>query len=224
MFRRRRHSRHAWIAVLAAVVGTAGCGATDSPQDRPAHTARPVASASVVSDSGTGTPVTAPSGNQDPARFAPQVQAHAGKAGINPQLLMAILYNESYKPHDPAMERAWQQFKPDAAFGIANMHKAAFDDTKRGRDFANRDWQELPDNPDLAIEAAAWYLHDLARQLPATWPGPYTRDELLALGYNAGPGNMKAFAAGAKPADTAQAYLDHLHANWAIAGQAMRSG
>ena len=137
-------------------------------------------------------------------------------------MLMAILYNESDKPHDPALERAWQKIKPDAAFGIANMHKAAFEDTKRGRDFAGRNWQELPDDPDLAIEAAAWYLHDLAVQLPAKWTGPYTKDELLALGYNAGAGNMKAFAGGAKPGKAVQSYLDRLRANWAAAGQAVR--
>jgi hypothetical protein len=135
---------------------------------------------------------------------------------------MAILYNESYKPHDPAMERAWQQIKPDAAFGIANMHKAAFDDTKRGRDFAGRDWQELPDDPDLAIDAAAWYLHDLAVQLPPKRAAPYTRDELLALGYNAGASSMAAFAEGATPGDVARSYLDRLQANWAAAGQAVR--
>ena len=158
----------------------------------------------------------------DPARFATPVVAQARRAGINPQLLMAILYNESYKPHDPAAERAWQRIDPNAAFGIANMHRAAFDDTKRGRDFAGRDWQELPDDPQLAIEAAAWYLHDLAARLPTRWPGPYTRDELLALGYNAGPGNMTAFANGARPGSVARSYLDRLRANWARAGQAVR--
>ncbi|MCT2582322.1 transglycosylase SLT domain-containing protein [Actinophytocola sp. S1-96] len=127
---------------------------------------------------------------------------------------MAILYNESYKPHDPDLERAWQKIDPDASFGIANMHRAAFDDTKRGRDFAGRQWEELPDDPDLAIQAAAWYLHDLATQLPPNWPGPYTRDELLALGYNTGPGNMLAFAQGSTPGEQAQSYLDKLRDNW----------
>jgi soluble lytic murein transglycosylase-like protein len=171
--------------------------------------------------SGTSQPSPARAGNQDPARFAGQVHAHAQTAAVNPQLLMAILYNESDKPHDPALERAWQKVKPDAAFGVANMHKAAFDDTRRGRDFAHRDWQELPDDPDLAIKAAAWYLHDLATQLPATWSGPYTRDELLALGYNAGAGAMKAFARNAKPGQVAQAYLDRLRGNWPAAEQAV---
>jgi soluble lytic murein transglycosylase-like protein len=157
----------------------------------------------------------------DPARYAQPVRRYAAAAGIDAQLLMAILYNESYKPHDPALERAWQKLNPDAAFGVANMHRGTFDDTKRGRDFADRDWTELPDDPDLAIEAAAWYLHDLARRLPASWPGRYTRDELLALGYNAGPGSMASFAAGGKPGQVAQDYLDHLHANWDAAARAL---
>src|SRR2546430_78372 len=71
-------------------------------------------------------------------------------------------------------------------------------------------------------EAAAWYLHDLAAQLPARWPARYTKDELLALGYNAGPGNMTAFARGGKPGSVAQSYLDRLHANWDAAAQALR--
>ncbi|GAA5182585.1 hypothetical protein GCM10023322_19910 [Rugosimonospora acidiphila] len=161
-----------------------------------------------------------PAGN-DPARFSPQVRRYAGQAGIDPQLLMAILYNESYKPHDPAFERAWAKIDPDAAFGIANMHQAAFDDTKRGRDFADRSWQDLPDDPDLAIEAAAWFLHDLAAQLPSGWPAKYTRDDLLALGYNAGAGNMKAFAQGGTPGSVSQDYLNRLHDNWAAAARAL---
>jgi hypothetical protein len=158
---------------------------------------------------------------QDPARFAAQVVTHAQGAGVNPQLVMAILDNESYKPHDPALERAWQRLNPDAAFGIANMHRAAFDETKRGRAFAGRAWQELPDDPDLAIQAETWYLHDLAAQLPAKRSTAYTTDELLALGYNTGPGNMKAFARGTQPGPQAQSYLDNLHRNWAKAGDAV---
>lgn len=142
---------------------------------------------------------------------------------MNPTLLMAILYNESDKPHDPETERAWQKIKPDAAFGIANMHKAAFDDTRRGRDFATRDWQDLPDDPDLAIKAAAWFLHDLATQLPPKWPGPYTHDELLALGYDAGASAMKAFTRGEKPGTVAQNYLDRWRANIAAAEHALAS-
>src|SRR5205823_6305113 len=182
------------------------------------------------SDSGsasvTNPPATGPSAANPPtaanlARFAGPVVTQARKAGLDPALLMAILYNESYKPHDPASERAWLQIKPDAALGIANMHRTAFDETKGGRDLAGRDWQELPDDPDLAIAAAAWYLHDLAKQLPAHGSSPYTTTELLAMGYNAGAGNMKAFARGARPGDQAQSYVDRLRANWPAAQQAV---
>ncbi len=216
------------VAMMFLIVTVAGCTATTGRRDagttrtlRPSATATTPAATPPPPD-GTGTPDTTATRSQDPAKYAKIVITYARKAGINPQLLMAILYNEAYKPHDPAVERAWQRIKPDAAFGIANMHKAAFDDTKQGRDFADRNWQELPDDPALAIEAAAWFLHDLNRQLPRSWPARYTRDELLALGDNAGGGRMTAFADGAKPGSVAQGYLDKLHANWADASTAIR--
>ncbi|MFJ9711786.1 hypothetical protein [Streptomyces sp. NPDC101234] len=46
-------------------------------------------------------------------------------------------------------------YKPDAALGIANMYRATFDEVKQGRDFANRGWDELPDDRELAVEAEA---------------------------------------------------------------------
>jgi hypothetical protein len=196
------------VVTLAALLAACNPGGTGDSASPAPPAAAPSASPSA--------------GAYDPARFAPQVRRHAAAAGIGAQLLMAILYNESYKPHDPKLERAWQKFDPESGFGVANMHRAAYDETRRGRDFADRDWTELPDDPDLAIEAAAWYLHDLGAQLPAHWPAKYTRDELLALGYNAGPGSMAAFARGAKPGSVAQSYLDKLHANWDAAGRAVR--
>jgi hypothetical protein len=213
------------LVALAVAAGLlAGCqhradwadpSPTASEAARPAPTRQPAPTSQPES-------TKRPDQAQGPARFAPQVRTHAGQAGIHPQLLMAILFNEAYKPHDAALERAWQKIQPDAAFGIANMHKAAFDEAKRGRDFADRDWQELPDDPDLAIQAAAWHLHDLARQLPARWSGRYTKDELLALGYNAGAGSMQAFARGARPGRVAQSYLDRLRDNWPKAAAALR--
>ncbi|MEV6698765.1 transglycosylase SLT domain-containing protein [Streptomyces sp. NPDC051453] len=229
--------RRAWLwgAVLLVVLVAWACGRSgDTGTDRTGgatgatgSTRKPDASAHPSrtstpptpkpSPTGTGTP----SGKYDPAAYAPQVRARAAEAGVSPRLLMAILYNESYKPHDPALERAWQRYKPGAAFGIANMHRAAFDETKRGRAFAGRRWEELPDDRDLAVRAAAWYLHDLARQLPAHPSGPYDKDELLALGYNTGAGNMQAFARGATPGSQAADYLSRLRSNWGKAGRAV---
>ncbi|MFF9351610.1 lytic transglycosylase domain-containing protein [Streptomyces sp. NPDC014734] len=191
--------------------------ASDGPTGPDASGAPPSAPAS----GGSGGPHTPSAGAYDPADLAPQVRTHAVRAGVDPRLLMAILYNEAYKPHDPDWERAWQRYKPDASFGVANMHRAAFDETKRRHGFADRRWEELPDDRDLAVEAAAWHLHDLAARLPAQRSATYTKDELLALGYNTGSGNMLAFARGAHPGSQAQSYLDRLRANWVAAGKAV---
>lgn len=221
-----RGHRGRWLAVpvMVAMAGLASaCGGGDSGGALPHPSATPHAG-STTRHGATARPDATPTGPYDPVRFAAQVRKHAREARIAPQLLMAILYNESDKPHDPAFERAWQRIKPDAAFGIADMHKAAFDEVKRGHSFAGRRWDELPDDPDLAITAAAWYLHDLAVRLPARWSGRYTKNELLALGYNAGPGNMLAFARGARPGSIAQSYLDRLRQNWKTAGRALHGG
>lgn len=159
---------------------------------------------------------------QDPGRYADEVRTHAEAAGVNPALLMAILYNESYKPHVPLLERAWQKFHRDSAFGVANMHRIAYERTRRDRPFADRPWRDLPEDPGLAIQAAAWHLHDLAARLPRSTATPFTTDELLATGYNAGARNMLRFARGAKPAAQAQAYVDRLREHRARAEAALR--
>ncbi|NEA30572.1 transglycosylase SLT domain-containing protein [Streptomyces sp. SID13031] len=224
-----------WLAVGAVVVAAWAARGDDSPADTAAP-AQPTATPSTPKPSESEPSESKPSGpskatptgipsdwyrNYDPAQFAVQVRKSAGRADVSAQLLMAILYNEDYKPHDPSLERSWQRIKEGAAFGIANMHRAAFDETKRGR-FAGRQWEELPDHPELAIEAAAWHLHDLTARLGSR-RGKFSKDELLALGYNAGGGNMRSFAAGAKPGAQAQSYLDNLHENWDKAAKAVRN-
>ncbi|MEV0651082.1 transglycosylase SLT domain-containing protein [Phytomonospora sp. NPDC050363] len=193
------------LAALAALA-LAGCGLPSAgPHETP--------SSAKVTDDHSWNPQPI-GGDYDPADYAAEVREHAAEADVNPVLLMAILYNESYKPHDPEAERAWQLLDPDASFGIANMHKAAFDDTKRGRDFEGRQWEELPDDRELAVQAAAWYLHDLAGQLPEDAAGEYSGDQLLAAGYNAGPGSMAAYAGGAEPSASVAAYMAKIEANW----------
>ena len=211
------------VAAVATACFVAGCSVPEG--ERAAAPAGPTPTTTRPASPAPSTPApTKPrSGmNQDPAEFADSVVEHAGAAEINPVLLMAVLYNESYKPHDPELERAWQKIDPDAAFGVANMHRAAFDDTKQGRPFADRQWEELPDDPDLAIQAAAWYLHDLAARLPVHERPPFTHDDLLALGYNAGPGAMREVANGSAPGTQAQSYVDRLRGNWAKAQDAVR--
>jgi soluble lytic murein transglycosylase-like protein len=160
--------------------------------------------------------------SRDPAQLAPQVRSHADVAGVNQVLLMAILYNESYKPHGALLERAWQLLHRDSAFGVANMHRRTYERTRFGRPFDQRAWKELPDDPELAIQAAAWHLHDLHNRLPDTTSGSFTRDELLAMGYNAGARNMLRFAAGRQPGPRARAYVDRLREHWEPAERAVQ--
>jgi len=214
--------RWAWVAVGVLVAGVWAACSDDGATTKPVTAPVPTVSTTVPAKP-TATTSKPWYDDYDPAHFAADVRRYAKQAGINPQLLMAILYNESYKPHDPKFERQWAEVDSDPAFGIANMHKPAFDETKRGRPFAQRKWEELPDNPALAIQAAAWHLHDLARRLPADRADLYTKDELLALGYNAGGGNMRIFARGRKAGAQAQSYVDRLHDNWAKSAEALES-
>ncbi|WP_406462692.1 lytic transglycosylase domain-containing protein [Streptomyces sp. NBC_01622] len=220
----RTRRRRLALAVFAVVVYVL-VRAADTPQAATPHpsTPRPStgASGSASSRSSASPSPRVTTSSYDPAAYAPQVRTRAQQAGVSAQLVMGILYNEAYKPHDAAFERAWQRYKPDAALGIANMHRATFDEVKQDRDFADRSWDELPDDRDLAIEAEAWYLHDLAAQLPTTRRTSLSEDDLLALGYNTGAGNMLAFARGTTPGSQAQSYLHRLHANWAKAGKAV---
>ncbi|MBT2412443.1 lytic transglycosylase domain-containing protein [Streptomyces sp. ISL-12] len=204
------------VAACALVLCTAVRATGTLLPDGPPPSAGPSGTPSAASPSAPAT-----SSSYDPAHYASQVRARARETGVSARLRMAILYNEAYKPHDPGLERAWQRYKPDAAFGIADMHRAAFEEVREGRDFAGRRWEDLADDRDLAIEAEAWYLHDLAARLPADRSAACTEDELLALGYNAGPAAMLAFARGAAPGDQARSYLEKLHGNWDRAGKAV---
>ncbi|MFG2813380.1 lytic transglycosylase domain-containing protein [Streptomyces sp. NPDC048410] len=157
---------------------------------------------------GTGHAPTPPllPGGYDPADYAGTVARAAEAAGVSPVLLMTVLHNEAYKPHHPLLERLWQWWKPGASFGVANMHRAAFESVRRAYGLSGR-FQDLRDDPAFAVRVAALHLRDLDRALPARHGRRYTRDELLALGYNAGERNMRAFARGVPPGPMARSYL-----------------
>lgn len=210
-----------WVVALVVAAALVWAITRGSAHQEAGATASPTAPATTTSPS----PSASATGRSqdDPALFTPEVTRYAHQAGIDPQLLMAILLNESYKPHDPAFQREWLQMKPTASLGIANMHQAAYDQVRQGRSFAARPWTDLIDDPALAIEAAAWYLHDLDRELPAHHSAAYTTDELLALGYNAGAGNMRAFAEGVTPGAQSAGYLTTFRSNWPKAAADLRA-
>ncbi|QKW23852.1 lytic transglycosylase domain-containing protein [Kitasatospora sp. NA04385] len=222
-----RGAKWPWAVLALAVLGIwayeRGGDQAAPPAAAPAASASAAATASASAPPSSGAPAAAsrPPGDYAPRYFAAEVKQYAAEAGVNPQLVMAVLFNEAYKPHGPDVERAWQKMKPDASFGIANMHRAAYDETRQGRPFADRPWEDLPDDPALAVRAAAWYLHDLGAQLPAHPAASLSRDELMALGYNTGAGNMLLFARGTKPGPEARSYLDKLHDNWSKSADAL---
>ncbi|MFF4173273.1 lytic transglycosylase domain-containing protein [Streptomyces sp. NPDC001744] len=159
-------------------------------------------------------------GDYDPADYAPSVVRSAEEAGVSPLLVMTVLHNEAYKPHHPLLERLWQWWKPGASFGLANMHRAAFEQVRRAHGLSER-WKDLRDDPALAIHAAALHLKDLDRSLPERHARRYTRDELLALGYNTGEHNMRAFARGVPPGPMARSYLRRFRAYRARAAEVL---
>ncbi|MFD1319678.1 hypothetical protein [Micromonospora sonneratiae] len=119
---------------------------------------------------------------------------HANAAGIDPRLLLAILVREE---GSFGYSRPWEDIKTwvlqdEASRGLGNMSKATFEETRRKHPelFGSRQFHELTGDDELSIQTTAWHLRDLLDQLPTTWPGDYTRDELLAIGYNAGASNM----------------------------------
>ncbi len=169
-----------------------------------------------------GTPPLRP-GGYDPADYAACVSAGAEEAGVSPLLVMTVLHNEAYKPHHPLLERLWQWWKPGASFGVANMHRATFEQVRRRHGLAQR-WRDLRNDPAFAIRAAALHLADLDRSLPERHVRRYTRDELLALGYNAGERNMRAFARGVPPGPMARSYLRRFRAYRGRAAAVLKTG
>jgi hypothetical protein len=160
-------------------------------------------------------------GRYDPADYAGCVVRSAEVAGVSPLLVMTVLHNEAYKPHHPLLERLWQWWKPGASFGVANMHRATFEQVRRTYGLSEQ-WHDLRDDPAVAIHAAALYLKELDRSLPVRHHRRCTRDELLAMGYNAGERNMRAFARGVPPGPMARSYLRRfrVHRSRAIAALA----
>ncbi|MFE9401424.1 transglycosylase SLT domain-containing protein [Streptomyces sp. NPDC006530] len=169
-----------------------------------------------------GTPPLRP-GGYDPADYAGYVASSAEEAGVSPLLVMTVLHNEAYKPHHPLLERLWQWWKPGASFGVANMHRATFEQVRRKHSLSQR-WRDLRDDPAFAIRAAALHLKDLDQSLPGRHARRYTRDELLALGYNAGERNMRAFARGVPPGPMARSYLRRFRAYRGRAAAALEAG
>ncbi|MEV6555825.1 hypothetical protein AB0M22_08925 [Nocardia sp. NPDC051756] len=142
-------------------------------------------------------------------KIDPDVQPWVGSAvkygnaaGIDPRLVMAIVYNEGGYRSDSFIERemsyAYDVFireggnliRPNS-LGLTNMKEGTFEDVKRifRSEFEGKEWSDLKEDPDLAIKAATYNLKRIQDQyvggVPDELKEKYTLDQFLAAGYNA---------------------------------------
>ncbi|MFQ6393161.1 hypothetical protein ACLMAJ_06895 [Nocardia sp. KC 131] len=126
---------------------------------------------------------------------------YGNTAGIDPRLVMAIVYNEGGYRSDSFIENemsyAYDVFVREGgnlirpnSLGLTNMKEATFNKVKKKfpSEFAGKEWSNLKEDPDLAIMAATYNLKRIESQYVADAPEElkekYTRDQFLAAGYN----------------------------------------
>ncbi len=89
--------------------------------------------------------------------------------------------------------------RPGGSLGMANVGEDAWKtaiatqlrDTGHS-DLATHDWRDMVDDPTLSIEAASWVLRNVQDNLgTVNDTHGYTRNQLLAIGYNKGVGVMR---------------------------------
>jgi RHS repeat-associated protein len=141
-----------------------------------------------------------------------EIAGYAQGAGVDPRLLMDFMINDNGAhvpgvPHIAAIE-AFRSFlariselrgHKGGSLGMTNVSESAWETAiatqKRDlghSDLAGHDWRDLVDDPLLAIEAAAWVLRNVQDNLPTVDDKKgYTRNQLLAIGYNQGVGVMQ---------------------------------
>lgn len=127
---------------------------------------------------------------------------YGNSAGIDPRLVMAIVYNEGGYRSDSFIERemsyAYDVFVREGgnlirpnSLGLTNMKEDTFDEVKSKfpAEFAGKRWSDLKEDPDLAIMAATYNLKRIQNQyaggVPDELKEKYTLDQFLAAGYNA---------------------------------------
>ncbi|QBS43803.1 hypothetical protein [Nocardia sp. CS682] len=127
---------------------------------------------------------------------------YGNTAGIDPRLVLAIVYNEGGYRSDSFIERemsyAYDVFireggnliRPNS-LGLTNMKEDTFNELKSKfpAEFSGKNWSDLKEDPDLAIMAATYNLKRIqdqyAGEVPDELKEKYTLDQFLAAGYNA---------------------------------------
>lgn len=137
--------------------------------------------------------------------FLGKVREYAAEAGIDPQLLLAILIAESGDCHCARFEKDKWVDKNDDGFwalsvGLGNLQQEAFlramEHSGGKIDFGRRDTHSLKDIGNIfrSVQATAHYLRFLSDRADGTrFSGPVnptvSRNELVRIGYNMGIGD-----------------------------------
>lgn len=150
--------------------------------------------------------------NEAPEGFLPAIAKYAKAAGVDPRLMLMILWTEDAHAHfaDDLLANLDSALGNTAgnSLGLADMKMQPFIQVQSAHHelFGNHTWEELKTNDDLAIQTLAYKLADIegirtsdqtnadwaAAQsngdvLPATWTNTsYRRDDVAALAYNSG--------------------------------------
>ena len=133
-----------------------------------------------------------------PLHYSDLVREQAGKRGIDPALLAAVIYQESkFRPSAKSSSGAigLMQLTPTTAKGIAIR--------TGGSRFHTSDLLD----PEINIRYGAWYLANLFRK--------YGNERLVLAAYNAGQGNVDKWRAAGQPIEFSEtrayvARVEHL--------------
>jgi hypothetical protein len=177
--------------------------------------------------------------NSPPESYVSQIARYAAQAGVDPRLMLTILWGESNKVHgslsdqviDPNLDKAacavtGSNGCAGPSLGIADMKEATFDQVKANHPdlFGSSQWSDLTGNTDLAIQTLAWELHDLAEQLSGGSVGNYSPQQVLGMAYNGGTSLAVDYANGGSDIsqdnkNKLQFYADMISQNWGKADQ-----
>ncbi|MEV6428791.1 hypothetical protein [Nocardia sp. NPDC051463] len=171
-----------------------------------------------------------PNWESEMEKLDPRVRSWVGSAvkygnaaGIDPRLVMAIVYNEGGYRSDSFIEnemsyaydvfvREGGNFIRPNSLGLTNMKEDTFNAVKKQFpvEFAGKEWSDLKKDPDLAIMAATYNLKRIDIKWTSTAPDElkekYTHDQFLAAGYNS-EGNMKAYLEAGDLGPVVQGYV-----------------
>ncbi|MCP2277514.1 hypothetical protein APR09_003082 [Nocardia amikacinitolerans] len=183
-----------------------------------------------------------PNWESELAKIDPDVRPWVGaavkygnEAGVDPRLVLAIVYNEGGNRSDSFLERemshAYDTFireggnwlRPNS-LGLTNIKEDTFNTLKNQypSEFAGKEWSDLKSDPDLAIMAASYNLKRIetqwVKEAPDELKQKWTLNEFMAAGYNS-EANMDAYIKNGDLGPHVQAYVRMTHTSLDKAGK-----